>query len=272
MACTLAFTAQAQIALRNMELGLNSGGMNYIGDLNNQSMLSTVHWAAGTFFRINWNDRWALTIGASMGQVEGGNPDCMAWRNLSFQSPITEAYLRAEFNFWPFGLGGMQFKWTPFVFGGIGAFHFNPKAQLENPATQKMEWHELQPLHTEGQGMEQYPTHKPYDLLQMSMPFGLGVKWMPAKTLTVAAEYGFRKSWTDYLDDVSTTYVDNDLLRQRYGDVAADLADRSATRNNAGIKRGDDSLDDWYAYFHVSISVSFDLLFGWMKKKNCDIK
>lgn len=272
MACALAFAAQAQPSLRDMELGLCGGGMNYIGDLNNQGLLGTVHLAGGAFYRINWGDRWALTLGASLGKVSGGNPDCMAWRNLSFQSQIEEAYMRVEFNFWPYGLGGMQFSWTPFLFGGLGAFHFNPKAQLENPATQRLEWHELQPLHTEGQGLEEYPDRKPYTLLQLDMPFGLGVKWKPSKTLTFAAEYGFRKSWTDYLDDVSTTYADNDLLRQRYGETTANLADRSATRNDAGIKRGDDSLDDWYAYFNVSVSVSFELLFGWMRKKNCDIK
>ena len=270
IACALALPAHAQLALGDMELGVGVGGMNYIGDLNNQGMLGAPHWAGGLFCRINWDNRWALVLGAAAGQVEGGSPDCMAWRNLSFRSPILEGTMRMEFNFWPYGQGDMRFRWTPFIFGGIGAFHFNPKALLEDPATHEARWHELQPLGTEGQGLEEYAGRTPYALTQLSMPFGLGVKWTPTKTVTLSAEYGFRKSWTDYLDDVSTTYADNALLRQRRGEVAAALADRSAIPNATGIKRGDDSLDDWYAYFNVSVSVSFDLLFGWMRKKRCD--
>ena len=82
------------------------------------------------------------------------------------------------------------------------------------------------------------------------MPFGIGFKYHPNKSLTLSAEYGFRKSWTDYIDDVSTTYVDNAQLTYVAGELAAGLADRSGEVepgyvNAAGIKRGDDSLDDW---------------------------
>ena len=102
-------------------------------------------------------------------------------------------------------------------------------------------------------------------------------KYHPNKSLTLSAEYGFRKSWTDYIDDVSTTYVDNAQLTYVAGELAAGLADRSGEVepgyvNAAGIKRGDDSLDDWFAYFNVNITLKLDYIFGWMLKKKCDNK
>ncbi len=257
-----------------MELGLNGGGMNYMGDLNNQSILGKVHAGGGAFFRMQFGDRWALNIGAGYGHLEGGNPDFMAWRNLSFKTHLLEGTLRMEFNFWPYGLFGTDLHWTPFIFGGFGFFTYNPMAQWCNPTTGETDWYELQPLGTEGQGLSQYPDRSYYSLLQLNMPFGIGVKMMPSKKVTIAMEYGFRKTWTDYLDDVSTTYVDLEALRSSRGEEAVALSDRSAeaggVANAPGIKRGDDSLNDWYSYFNISISVSFDVLFGWLMKKKCN--
>lgn len=264
---------RGQMSLGAMELGVNAGGMNYIGDLNDQSMLGRVNPAAGAFFRLKFGDRWALAIGGSYGHLE--SDDFMAWRNLSFRTHLAEAYMRMEFNFFPYGIFDIGYSWTPYIFGGFGIFAFKPRAQWTNPNTGETAWHDLQPLGTEGQGLSAYPDRPYYSLLQMSMPFGIGVKLMPGKHVTLAMEYGFRKSWTDYIDDVSTTYVDPQLLFNARGEEATGLADRSAevkggVLNAPGIKRGDDSLDDWYAYFNISVSVSFEVLFGWMRGKRCD--
>lgn len=268
-----AFPARGQMSLRDMELGVNGGGMNYIGDLNDQSMLGKPNLAVGAFFRLKFGDRWALAIGGSYGHLE--SDDCMAWRNLSFRTHLAETYMRMEFNFFPYGIFDIGYSWTPYIFGGIGVFAFKPQALWTNPNTGETDWYELQPLGTEGQGLSAYPDRPYYSLMQVSMPFGLGVKLMPGKNVTLAMEYGFRKTWTDYIDDVSTTYVDPQLLYDAHGEAAAGLADRSAEAgggvpNAPGIKRGDDSLDDWYAYFNISVSVSFEVLFGWMRGKHCD--
>jgi len=251
--------------------------MNYIGDLNNQSMLGTVSLAYGGMYRFNFDERWSLRVDVDYGHVEGGNPDYIARRNLSFRSYILEGSLRAEFNFFPFSMRDDHYVWTPFIFGGLGFFAYNPKAYYSDPFSGESDWYELQPLGTEGQGSPLAPERTPYTLKQLSMPFGIGIKYHPSKSFTFSAEYGFRKTWTDYIDDVSTTYVDNAQLAYYMGDLTAGLADRSAEVepgyvNAAGIKRGDDSLDDWYAYFNVSVTVSLDYLFGWMLKKKCDNK
>ena len=259
------------------EIGFTVGGMNYIGDLNDQSMFGKPNLAYGGLFRYNFDERWSLRFDVDYGHVEGGNPDYIVRRNLSFQSFIFEGSMRVEFNFFPFSMRDDHFFWTPYIFAGLGFFAYNPKAYWVDPLTDEGAWYDLQPLCTEGQGTTLAPDRMPYTLKQLSMPFGVGVKYHPNKSLTLSVEYGFRKTWTDYIDDVSTTYVDNRQLASLMGDVAAGLADRSAEVepgyvNVAGIKRGDDSLDDWFAYFNVSVTVKFDFLFGWMLKRRCDNK
>ena len=266
-----------QSSLSRMEIGVNGGGMNYLGDLNDQKMWDMPDLGYGAVFRYKIDNRWSVFCGFSYGHVESGNPDVIAHRNLSFRSSIFEGYVRLDFNFFPYGTGDMQFPFTPYIFGGLGFFKFNPTAFYTDPLSGESGWYELQPLGTEGQGLVAYPDRAPYSLLQLNMPFGLGVKWMPSKYVTLAAEYGWRKTWTDYIDDCSTTYVDNSILNYENGEVAAALADRSGEVdpgfvNPEGMKRGDDSLDDWYAYFNVSATVNFELLFGWMLKKKCNIR
>lgn len=260
-----------QNALQRSEIGYNMGGMNYLGDLNDQSMLGKLNLAWGLQYRYTFDNRWSMRIDYAQGAVEGGNPDAISWRNLSFRSPIYELSIRAEFTFVPFGLDGVSYKWTPYIFGGIGLFHFNPRAQYTSPLTGETQWYDLQPLGTEGQGTREYADRSPYQLNELILPFGLGFRFKPNKLLCFSIEYGFRKTWTDYLDDCSLTYVGSDLLNQYHNDgVSAALADRSDTPNLPGVMRGDDSLDDWYAYINFSITFRLDKVFWWAGKKKCD--
>lgn len=268
----LSSTTIAQKALSRSELGISAGGMNYIGDLNKQSMFGKPNMGYGIFYRLNINERWSIMVSGSYGNIEGGNPDKIPLRNLSFHSHIYEGFARAEFNFRPFGFTGKSFRCSTFLFIGLGMFGFNPQAEYFNESTGETEWIDLRPLCTEGQGTEAYPDRVPYGLTQLMMPFGFGVKFKLGNSIYLSAEYGFRKTWTDYLDDVSTTYVDPSILSP----LSAELADRSGEYqegyvNIPGSKRGDSTLDDWYAYFNISISFNMEFLFGWMKSKKCEL-
>ena len=228
--------AQREDFLGRSELLLMGGGMNYIGDLNNQSALTLPRPAFGGGIRYRLDNRWALRGELSYGSV-ACEEDYNKLRNLSFKSDIFELAALAEFNFAPFGPGATERLWTPYIFGGF---------------------------------------RQVYPLTQISLPFGVGIKVRMGKVFSLAAEYGFRLTWTDYLDDVSKTYVGRDFLLANSvdGALAAQLADRSGEVepgyvNAVGIKRGDDSLNDWYAYLHVSLGVSFDVLLGWMRSKRC---
>ena len=267
----------AQNVLVRSELGLSLGGMNYLGDLNDQSMFGRVNVAGGLQARYCFDSRWSMSLGGVYGHIEGGNPDVVARRNLSFRSPVLEGSLRAEFNFYPYGLVvSSQRRSTPYIFCGIGLFKFNPQAMVMVPATGEVQWYDLQPLGTEGQGTAAYPERSKYQLIEVSMPFGIGYRWRISPGVHLTAEYGWRKTWSDYLDDVSTTYVGAELLGSTAGgSMAATLADRSGEVvpgyvNAVGVKRGDDALCDWYSYFSVAVTFSAEMLFGWMRGKVCE--
>lgn len=265
----LTAVAQHDDLLSRSELVLTGGGMNYLGDLNNQSAFGEVHLAGGGGVRIRLDNRWSVRATGCYGNISASK-DCIEQRNLSFRSHIYEGSVVTEFNFRPFGPGATESQWTTYIFGGVAVFHFNPEARYT--ATDGSEvWEPLQPLHTEGQGTTVYPNRRPYPLMQVSMPFGVGLRLRLNKNFSLTAEYGFRKTWTDYLDDVSTTYVGADLLRAEVpnGSLAAQLADRSETPNAIGIKRGDDSLNDWYSYFNISVGFNLNMLLGWMRSKRC---
>lgn len=276
MMAGLSSAAQPTGFLNRNELTLGGGAMWYIGDLNNQSAIDMPQWGASLGLRTRLDNRWALRLDATYGQLQC-DKDYIVRRNLSFRTAIAEAAALVEFNFRPFGPGATESPWTPYIFGGLAIFHFNPQAQYTDPEGNLL-WADLQPLRTEGQGTIDYPERRPYPLTQLSLPFGVGVKWRINKSFSLTAEYGFRKTWTDYLDDVSTTYVGSTLLMAEVenGELAAALADRSAEVvagyvNAVGIKRGDDSLDDWYSYLRISIGINMETLFGWMRSKRCKL-
>ena len=269
--------AQDDDLMSHGELLFSAGGMNYIGDLNGQSAISIPNLAYTVGVRYQYDPRWEIRGELTLGSVQSGDKDAIPLRNLSFKSNLTELAGIVEFNFVPYGSGKGGGVWTPFIFGGLALFHFNPMAK-HTAADGSEQWVALRPLHTVGQGSKQYPDREPYFLYQVSMPFGVGVKCRLGKTFSISAEYGFRKTWTDYLDDVSKTYVEASVLRANAqdGELAVSMADRSGEANpgytNApGIKRGDDSLDDWYAYFHLTIGISLETMLGWTRSKRCKL-
>lgn len=272
---TAAF-AQTGRGMERCELMLMGGAMNYIGDLNNQSVFSMPYAAGGVGVKVNLDNRWSVRAQVDYGHV-GCDKDRIELRNLSFKSHVIEVAVMGEFSFRQFGKLGVDYPWTPYIYGGIGVFHFSPEASYVDDYG-ALQWVDLQPLGTEGQGTVDFPERRPYRLMQLCLPFGVGAKWRVNKTFTLAAEYGLRKTWTDYLDDVSTTYAGSEVLEadSQNGTLAARMADRSGEVregyvNARGIKRGDDSLDDWYAYFHLSVGIRLDVLLGWTQKKRCKL-
>ena len=91
------------------------------------------------------------------------------------------------------------------------------------------EWVDLQPLGTEGQFSDQYPEKEPYSLTQFTVPLGIGFKLSMGEKLSIIAEYGIRKTFTDYLDDVGGTYANpiHLLSDPNNGQIAASFSDRS---------------------------------------------
>lgn len=237
------------------ELGIMLGAMYYIGDLNPSRQFAMAMPGAGVVYRYNFNFRWSVKANALFGFVRADdritNPSKKE-RNLSFKSPLFEFSPQVELNFFRFQTGHKKYKFSPYLFGGICLFYFNPQAKYSD------KWYNLQPLGTEGQGTTQYPDRKPYSLVSFGVPFGLGIKYSPAKNFNIGIEWGMRKTFTDYLDDVSKTYVDPDILRSQKSEIAAELSDRSEVKHLPGSQRGNSKNKDWYSFASLNISFKID--------------
>ncbi|MBL7963035.1 MAG: outer membrane beta-barrel protein [Flavobacteriales bacterium] len=237
------------------ELGLTAGVMYYIGDLNpGKHYPKDTKFAAGVLYRYNFDSRYALRIQGLYGTLQAydsDSPDTLQLiRNLHFRSRVFELSALLEINFFKYRVRDKDARtWTPFVFGGLAYYRINPKAQLNDT------WYELQPLGTEGQGTSGGP--KAYKLDQICLPFGAGLKFN-FNRVDLQLEWGLRRTYTDYIDDVSGRYVDNDKLTLENGPLAAQLADRSELRTtgfNTGRARGNINTRDWYQYTGFTLTV-----------------
>jgi len=199
--------AQREAVIQEGEFGFGMGAAHYFGDLNTRAHVNRPKIAATAFFRKNFGNYIALRVGASFAQlgysdIYNTHNDYMKARNLSFNSNVWELALQGDFNFFRFMPGEPGYNFTPYITFGLGVFNYDPYAMLSG---QK---YFLRPLNTEGQGNALYPDRKPYGSMAFSVPFGAGFKYCINENINVGFELVHRVTGTDYLDDVSTTYVD----------------------------------------------------------------
>lgn len=260
VAMTFAFGASAQ----HFELGILAGGSVYEGDLAPSSSFVSfgeTKFAFGAFARYTPQQFVSIKLGITRGSLTASDTDADSddrnRRNLSFRSNITEFALTGEFNILGYAPCDDR-NFTPYIYAGVAMYKYNPQTQLNG------QWIDLQPLGTEGQGID---GKAKYGLTQFSIPVGFGVKYSPVEAITIGLDVGVRKTFNDYLDDVSGTYADRQALLDRDNGetLAADLADRTweflnitpQTINEAGTQRGDASDDDWYFVGGLTLSVNF---------------
>lgn len=234
----------------NQEFGILGGTGYYIGDLNN-THFNNIRASGGITFRKNFDRRFSFKSSALYTNVyaddANSSDDINKNRNLHFKSDVIELSGQVEFNFLPYETGNALYPFTPFVFTGVSLFNFNPKAE-----TSDGQWYALQELGTEGQGTTAFPNRKKYAITQLSIPFGGGFKIGVSDDVNIIIEYGLRKTFTDYIDDVSTTYAG---LPSEFDNVTIELSDRSLDGpQQAGIARGDETNKDWYSFAGVTLS------------------
>jgi hypothetical protein len=251
-------SSNAQVFHTYSEFGLFAGGASYIGELNPGNPFYMIRPAAGVLYRYSTSPRfsWRFMFNAARLEASDANSGIayQELRNLSFRSNVYEAGAMLEFNFFPFESGDMSYIATPYLAIGLSGFYSNPKALFNN------EWVVLRSLSTEGQGSAAYRERKVYSRFQPAMPFGMGVRLNIIPRLTLSAEWIMRKTFTDYIDDVSTTYADPDLLVAENGAYAALLADRSVSnpgRSNVNLQRGNPSTKDWFSTAGLILTFSF---------------
>lgn len=248
---------------QSRELGLNAGTSYYIGDLNPSKHFGTrLQWGAGLTYRENISRRISIKGSFMVNRVVAYDADSDdAWqqnRNLHFRNDFMEGSAMVEINFWDYQIGTDD-KFTPYLTAGLAYYDMEPQAEYRGV------WYDLQPLGTEGQGTSEGTGF--YSANGFALPFGAGFKLNVLKVMGISFEWSIRKTWTDYFDDVSGTYIDPALLLDEGGPLAVNLADQSLQRsgpngNNAGMQRGDPGRDDWYAFAYMSLNFRLDKLKG----------
>lgn len=240
------------------EIGITGGVSYYIGDINpNKHLGATKKLAFGAMYRVNLTKRHAIRLQGLRVELEAHDSDNddldLINRNLNFRNKMTELSVVLEINYHEYRLGKLGQGFTPYVFGGLAYYNMNPEAEFNG------NYFELIDMNTEGQGTDNGP--KEYRRGQFSIPFGVGVKAGFTKRLALNLEWGIRKTYTDYIDDVSGLYADPNLIRENAGlQLAADLADQSLQLTgpegiNTGTPRGNSELNDWYIYTGLVLSV-----------------
>jgi hypothetical protein len=307
---TAAFSTKlhAQVGLSTansrLEIGLNIGPMNFLGDLggnrgrgtygpkdNNVPVTNMVAGISASYYPSEW---FGLRVAANYGQMEGDDrlikqkqaadnaEGSRKYRNLTFRSPLYEAYVGVEIYPTAFlslknGSGLPRFR--PYGILGIGAFKFNPQGLYKAPSGVES-WVDLKPLRLEGQGMAE--TGNPdYSLISYNIPMGVGIKYDITERITFGIEFIHRKTGSDYVDDVSTKFIDPALFDQyltpSQAAIAKYLANPSSfypgtpgyTPYQAGKKRGNPNRND--SYFSSTFRLTWkigDVYADWFRNKN----
>lgn len=238
------------------EVGVFGGGSYYIGDLNPGKHFMLIKPAFGGFVRHNFNERIAIKGAVSVGSVSGDdaiskyNLD----RNLNFTSTVTDISTTFEINFFEYFIGSLRHFLTPYMYGGAGVFMFNPKGVYDGNT------YTLQPMGTEGQNSDLYPERDPYKRVAFQIPFGVGVKYSLNDFIGVSLHWSMHKTFTDYLDDVSTTYY-IDMIDASADDIPIEgLLSDPTLSHNSGMQRGNSQNNDWYSFAGVSVSLKINYL------------
>jgi hypothetical protein len=240
---------------QRVDVDLFGGISNYQGDL--QPVFLTFKQSAPAGFvvlKYGFTEKIFIRTGIAIGSLYGDdriNREDLRLRNLRFRSGLKEFHIAGEYRL----LKADKSSVTPYVLLGGGIYRFNPYTYYGSGGRVY-----LQPLGTEGQGLPEYPQKKTYKLTQFCIVYGGGFKWQVNCNLNVGIEFGHRKLFTDYLDDVSGTFADQEALRNGRGQLAVDLAYRrdevdNRPYPNEGSGRGNPLENDWYYFAGLTIGL-----------------
>jgi len=262
------------------EVGLSTGAINCLTDLGGNKGIGKrfvkdlntgyTHISGGAFITASYKNAAMLRVEAMFGKLSADdgvlskvdvtdiantrfNRNCNFRTNISEYSAVVELHPLFMFINWE-SRDEDPPRYSPYLLGGVGYYSFNPQGNLNG------RWIDLQPLSTEGQGFKEYPNRKPYKLKQMNFPLGLGIKYELSTLFNIRAEYVYRILTTDYLDDMSTTYIDQSVYQNYFSGIklanAIAMSDRQFNKVTvAGGKRGSPKQNDAYFSFNLKISM-----------------
>jgi len=268
MLMLLVFTLNRAAAQR-LQLNLLGGFSNYSGDITQANFsFRQAQGVVGIGASYYVKPRLAVRLDYNSGRVKADDklngPIELQQRNLNFTSTIKDLSLRLEYDVNDFSYHAI----SPYVFGGFSGFKYNPYTTDETGAKVY-----LRPLSTEGQGLAAYPDRKVYSKYGLAILAGGGIKYALSDDITLGFELGYRKTNTDYLDDVSSTYVDEATLLTAKGATAVALAWRGDEKSNPmaypaeGSTRGSTKHKDYYYFGQFRVSIGTQWLSGSFAKK-----
>jgi hypothetical protein len=227
-----AYDSGAGLESFNFNLGLST----YYGDLCDQYSCMIFRPNFGISYMYRWSRRVSFRAEANYYRLS--SKDVYKSRDFSFRSGNVEFYVGSIYDILPFSKRFKKRKFlTPYVFAGVGVTYFNPRAQF------KGKWYALEPLHTEGDS---------YSRFTAIIPFGLGIRIKAGKGFDIMLESGYRKTFTDRLDDVSSHQFQP--IASFSNPIAASLSNKTAQGDKYKGYRGNPNRLDGYFIFQVKIS------------------
>jgi hypothetical protein len=256
------------------DIGVNIGGSNYVGEIGGdegeaRSFLldmkpKQTKIDGGGFYRYRFGESTGVQLGLNYIRI-GGHDSLStnagrAGRNLGFRNTIWELAVRGEYYFYSTndvgGRGRYQLDFKAYLFGGVAGFLHNPQSYYQG------DWVSLQPLATEG---------ITYSKLQFAIPVGVGFFYTYKRVHRIGWDFNVRKTFTDYLDDVSGNYI-----AHPEGSTSGELANRytgdyttvDAVQYEQGSIRGNPKKSDWYLTTGLSYSYVMRGKSNFIKKKH----
>ncbi len=255
----LTFLLQVAVHSQDFEFGAFGGGSYYLGELNPGKQFLFTKPTFGGLIKYAYSDRWSFRFNILRGRLAGDDnvSKVNVMRNLRFTSSITEISAVAEFNFFSYFTGSNINYFTPYLFVGPGYFRFNPEAKFKERTIS------LRDMGTEGQ---QFILEKSidtrYNLYSFAAVFGFGFKYSINRRLGIGLEWGLRKTFTDYIDDISKAYY-IDFDKRTSGEIGAPelLSDPSPVnhKHKPEMQRGNSQTNDWYSFAGITLTYRFSI-------------
>ena len=247
-------------AQNSLEAGIAGGYAYYNGDIVPGAPFVMPKPAYGAVVRYNFGHRWTAKVTYTHAKVAGDDnkTQAVANRGLKFTTTIDDISVMGEFNFMEYSTGSKKYKFTPYLTAGLGFFFFKPTVKYNGDV------YDLRSLGTEGQN-DGYDGRQPYKKYNFAAIFGLGFKYSLSKRFGLSAEWRMHKTFTDYLDDVSTTYyLDGPSMDPNHLTPKEYFSDPTLS-HTPGEQRGNSGTKDWFGV--ADISVTYKIEFN--NKRGC---
>jgi len=251
----------------HVDYGISAGASNYLGEFGGgkgegrgfvaDMEFSFTRWTVGGFYRYRISPQFALKgslnyIRLSGDDIKSDNYGRRA-RNLNFKNDMFELLVNGEFYVYKIndvgGTGRYRFDFNLYLFGGVGAFYSDPKGQNSESG----DWVSLRGLKSEGVS---------YSAVNLTIPLGIGFYYTLDRKYRIGMEIGWRTTFTDYIDDASTVYANNEdgITNKTTQDLLDEINAEAGTHVvgpgsfDAGSKRGSSEQNDSYMTMTVNFS------------------